>query len=56
MYNLYNWTFEVEDGYLYCVGDLENGKGWQTSSIDRLITTRHGYRVVTRHSVYFLPW
>jgi hypothetical protein len=57
MYTLYNWSFEVSsDGYLRCVGDLDNGREWQTSSVDRLITTHYGYRVVTQNSMYFLPW
>ena len=56
MYYLYNWQFEVTDGYLRCVGELSTGKEWQTSSIDRFTTTRDGYRVVTQNSVYFLPW
>jgi len=45
-----------DDGYLYCLGDWSNGRGWQTSYIDRLETVRGGYRVVTQNSVYFLPW
>jgi hypothetical protein len=56
MYTLYNWEFEVEDGYLRCVGDLKYGRGWQTSSVERFETLRDGYRVVTKNSVYFLPW
>jgi len=57
MYRLYNWNFEMDDdGYLYCLGDWSNGRGWQTSYIDRLETVRGGYRVVTQNSVYFLPW
>jgi len=56
MYYLYNWNLEVSDGYLRFVGDLEDGRGWETSSVERLVTTRNGYRVTTRNSVYFLPW
>ena len=56
MHRLYNWKFEVEDGYLRCVGDLENGRGWQTSSVKSLETLRDGYLVVTGNSVYFLGW
>ena len=57
MYYLYNWTLDVStDGYLRFVGDLEDGRGWETSSVERLETTRGGYRVTTRNSVYFLPW
>jgi hypothetical protein len=56
MYYLYNWNLEVTHGYLRFVGDLEDGRGWETSSVERLETTRGGYRVTTRNSVYFLPW
>ena len=56
MYTLYNWKFEVDDGYLRCVGDWSSGHGWQTSSIERFETLPNGYRVVTQNSVYFLPW
>jgi|LakMenE22Apr09ns_1017241.scaffolds.fasta_scaffold49051_1 hypothetical protein len=57
MYTLYNWKFEGDnDGYLWIVGDWSNGRGWQTSSIDRFELLRDGYRVVTKNSVYFLPW
>ena len=56
MYTLYNWDFEWDsDGYLRCTGELHNGKEWQTSSVERFTSTRGGYRVVTRNSVYFLP-
>ncbi len=58
VYTLYNWKFETDrTGYsLYCVGDLYNGRGWETSSIVSMQTLRDGYEVTTRHSVYFLPW
>ena len=57
VYTLYNWKFETNrHGYLFCVGDLDNGRGWETSSIVSLSTMRDGYEVVTQHSVYFLPW
>jgi len=56
MYTLYNWELVWDsDGYFRCTGELYNGKEWQTSAVDQLTTTRDGYRVVTRNSVYFLP-
>lgn len=54
MYSLYDWWFEHHDGYLYCVGYLNNGTLWETSSVDRIHNTSNGYRVVTRNSVYLL--
>ena len=56
MRTLYYWNFEVSNGYLYVVGENEYGRIWETSSVERFETLRDGYRVVTRHSVYFLPW
>jgi hypothetical protein len=56
MRTLYYWNFECENGYLYVVGEKEYGRIWETSAIERFDTLRDGYRVVTRHSVYFLPW
>ena len=58
VYTLYNWKFETDrSGYsLYCVGDLPNGRGWETSSIVSMQMLQDGYEVTTRHSVYFLPW
>jgi hypothetical protein len=56
MRTLNYWKFEEHNGYLYVFGELSNGRLWETSSIERFDTMRDGYRVVTRHSVYFLPW
>ena len=56
MRTLYYWNFESRNGYLYVFGELSDGRFWETSSIERFDTLRDGYRVVTRHSVYFLPW
>jgi hypothetical protein len=58
LYTLYDWKFETKhDGYtLYCVGELPNGRGWETSSVVSMNMMPDGYHVVTRNSEYFLPW
>ena len=56
MYSLYDWFIEEENGYMYCVGYLNNGKLWQTSSVDRIHNTPQGYRVVTKNSIYLLKY
>jgi hypothetical protein len=56
-YNLHEWKFKTtRNGYIYCVGKLDDGTDWETSHVVSMDTLRDGYRVVTNHSVYYLWW
>jgi len=54
--DLYEWWFEVEKGYFYCVGERANGRLWETSAISTVETMSDHYRVTTENTVYKLFW
>jgi hypothetical protein len=55
VYTLNRWRFDVrEDGSFYVVGNLSNGKRWETTQVLQLLTFDNCYTVSTLNSTYVL--
>ena len=54
---LTNWTIHSDRrGRIYVVGDLSDGRLWETSTVLKIEATATHYLVYTLNSVYELYW
>lgn len=57
VYWLTNWSFHSDrQGRLYVVGDLPDGRLWETSTVYSVQSTDTQYIAYTANSVYILHW
>jgi len=54
---LSNWSIHSDRyGRMYVVGDLPDGRLWETSTVSCVESTQTHYIVYTSNSVYYLYW
>ena len=52
---LKHWRFDVRrDGRFYVIGDLPNGRRWETTQVLELMTYDNCYVVNTQNSTYIM--